>query len=119
MPLAAAGEVAVLAALLASRYISAHTDIPTGGNEVVGGSYARQAAGTWSNAGSDPTVASNDANITFPTATADWGAITHFGIYDAVSGGNLLAYEAVSVSKTILIGDILRFLAGEIDVSVT
>ena len=40
MPLAAAGEVAVLAALLASRYISAHTDIPTGGNEVVGGSCA-------------------------------------------------------------------------------
>lgn len=119
MPLAATGEATVLTALLNARYISVHTGTPTGGNEVAVGSYARQLAGTWSQTGSDPTVASNDANIVFPTASADWGTITHFGIWDAVSGGNLLGYEAVSVAKAILTGDALRFLAGELDVSVT
>lgn len=119
MPLAAKGEEIVLTALLNSRHISLHTGDPTGGNEVAVGSYARVAAGTWSQSGSDPTVATNDAAVTFPTATADWGAITHFGIYDAASAGNLLAYNTVSISKSILNGDIARFLAGTLGVSVT
>ena len=117
MPLATAGEAAALAALLASRYISLHTGIPTGGNEVATVSYARQAAGPWTDTGNNPTVATNDALITFPTATADWGAITYFGIYDAVSGGNLIAYAATSVTKTVLNGDIARFPIGSLSVS--
>ena len=33
---------------------------------------------------------SNVAIIQFPAATADWGTVTHFGIWDAATAGNLL-----------------------------
>lgn len=117
MPLASSGEAAALTALLNGRYISLHTAIPTGAGEVSGGSYARQAAGTFTQTGNNPTSASNDNAIAFPTATADWGSITYFGIYDAVSGGNLVAYAAVTVTKSILNGDIARWPAGSIVVT--
>lgn len=56
--------------------------------EVTGGSYARQSSsfGTQSPTGS----ISNAGAITYPQATADWGTVIAFGIFDAVSAGNLL-----------------------------
>lgn len=72
------------------------TDAGTGFAEVTGGSYARVAtAGSdWNSAsGSAPSQISNAATLTFPTASADWGTIVGFGLYDASSGGNLLAWD--------------------------
>lgn len=56
--------------------------------EVTGGSYARQSSsfGTQSPTGS---ISSTGA-ITFPTATADWGTVIAFGVFDADTTGNLL-----------------------------
>jgi hypothetical protein len=86
--------------------------------EVSGGSYARVAVtgslANWAGTqGSGTTVASsgssgqtsNNGAITFPTPTANWGVVTHFGIYDAASGGNLLIYGTLSQSKSINNGD--------------
>lgn len=102
-----------------------------GGTEVSGGAYARVAvtnslanwAGTQS-AGS--TVASsgttgttsNNGTITFATPTASWGTVTHFGIYDASTGGNLLFFGALTVSKTINIGDTVSFPAGTLSIQI-
>lgn len=88
------------------------------GTEVSGGSYARVAvtsslanwAGTQS-AGS--TVASsgtggttsNNAAITFPAPTGNWGTVTGFCIYDASTSGNPLVYAALTASKNINSGD--------------
>jgi hypothetical protein len=75
-----------------------------GGTEVSGGGYARQSvAGLVS--GDTFTL---DANIDFPTASGSWGAITHVGIFDTASGGNLLVWGALAVSRAIGIGDIYR-----------
>jgi hypothetical protein len=86
----------------------------TGGTEVTGGSYARVAVSSalanWAGTqGAATTVASsgatgttsNNAAITFPAPTANWGVITGFGIYDASTGGNLLIYGALTTSKTV------------------
>jgi hypothetical protein len=100
-----------------NTYVSLHTALPTAPNEVAGGAYARQPV-DFTMAGSEPTVLSNDAIIEFPIATADWGNITHFAIWDAAVGGNMLIRKAVTVPKTILIGDVARFLVGELDVSI-
>ncbi len=35
-------------------------------------------------------VSTNSADITFPTATADWGTVTHFAVMDASTAGNML-----------------------------
>jgi len=89
-----------------------------GGTEVSGGSYARVAvsssltnwAGTQAAAS---TVASsgtggqtsNNAAITFAAPTANWGTITSFGIFDALTAGNLLMYGTLGTSKTVNNGD--------------
>lgn len=89
----------------------------TAGTEVSGGSYARiaknpgdanwkgtHASTTGASSGTGGTV-SNASAVTFAAPSANWGVVTHFGIYDAVSGGNLLFCAALTVSKTINNGD--------------
>lgn len=91
----------------------------SGGTEVSGGSYARATPGVNSDTawkatqGGTPASASsgtggqtsNPAALTFPAPTANWGVVTHFGIYDASSAGNLLYWAALTVAKTINNGD--------------
>lgn len=105
----------------ATLYVALFTAAPSdvgGGTEVTGGSYARvgvaSSLANWAGTqGAGTTVASsgtggqtsNNAVITFPTPTAGWGTITHFGIFDATSSGNLLLYGAVTTQKTIGSGD--------------
>lgn len=84
-----------------------------GGTEVSGGSYARQSV-TFSVTGN---TASNTADLDFPVATGDWGTITHVGIFDASTSGNLIAYAAVDTAKTINTGDILTIPLGDLDVT--
>lgn len=72
------------------------TDAGTGFTEPTVGAYARvaTAAADWAAAsGSAPSQISNANMLTFPTATADWGSIVAFGLYDAASTGNLLAWD--------------------------
>lgn len=82
-----------------TAYIGLFTDAPTdagGGTEVSGGSYARvaTAGADWNAAaGSAPASCSNANDITFPRATADWGTVVAFGVFDASSGGNLLWWD--------------------------
>ena len=57
---------------------------------------------------------SNANVIPFPTATTSWGTVTHYGMFDASSGGNLLFYGALSASRNVPAGDAPRFLAGQL-----
>ena len=100
----------------ATLYVGLFTSSPgeTGsGTEVSGGSYARQTI-AFTVTGSQ---ASNTAAVEFPTATASWGTVTFAAIYDASSGGNLLAYGALTTSKTIDNGDVFRIPAGDFDIN--
>jgi len=45
---------------------------------------------TFAVAGTNPTVATNTLTVTWPTATAAWGVLTHVCLFDAASGGHLL-----------------------------
>lgn len=97
-------------------YTSACSD-SAGGTEVSGGSYARVAIATGTSAfkgthgttsgassGTNGTI-SNAAAVTFPSPTANWGVVTHWGVLDASSSGNLLICAALTTSKTINNGD--------------
>lgn len=113
MPLTSAGEVAALNAVCTGRYVSLHTAVPTGGAEVAGGGYARQSF-PYTITGADPSVAGNNAVITFPTATANWGTVTHVGIYSALTGGTLIAWSSLTVSKTVSTDDVVKFSANSL-----
>lgn len=102
----------------AGVYVGLHTGSPgddnSGANEVTGGSYARKAASFAASSGGS---ASTSATITFDAATANWGTISHIGIYDASSGGNLLFHGAVTTSKTIESGDTFQISSGNLTIS--
>jgi hypothetical protein len=84
------------------------------GTELSGSGYARVAA-TFGAAASG--TASNSAAIEFPAATGSWGTVSHFGIFDASTSGNLLIHGAFTASKVIASGDILKISTGDLDIS--
>lgn len=84
------------------------------GTELTGNNYSRVAA-TFSAASSGTT--SNSAAIEFNAATGSWGLVSHFGIFDAASSGNLLIHGAFTTAKTIASGDILKIPTGDLDIT--
>jgi hypothetical protein len=117
--LSSGGETAVLTPLTTTAYVSLHTADPgnTGASEVSGSAYARQGPVAFTNAGNNPTVASNSAIVTFPVATGAWGTIGWFGIWTAVSGGTFQGSGAVATPKAVGNGDTARFLANALTIT--
>jgi len=106
----------------ATVYIALYTTAPTdagGGTEVTGGSYARK--DVTNNSTNWPAASggakSNGTEITFATATADWGTVVAFGIFDLSTGGNLLYWATLTTSKLIQNGDTAKFAIGDIDIT--
>lgn len=64
-------------------------------------------------------TASNTANVDFDLAGTHWGVVDGAAIYDAVSGGNLLANGTLSASKDVQAGDIFRAPASSVTASIT
>lgn len=87
-----------------------------GGTEVSGGSYARTSA-PFANAAASGVIANSGA-VTFPAASAGWGTVTHFGVYDASSGGNFLGMAALTVSKVVGSGDTAQFAIGALTLTI-
>lgn len=54
-------------------------------------------------------IANNVNEITFPEASSGWGVVTYFAIFDAATGGNMLAYGPLVVSKKVRSGDAVSF----------
>jgi hypothetical protein len=103
----------------ASVWVAIHNTDPTdadSGTEVTGGAYARvQMTGGFTVSGDNAT---NTAAVTFPTATdATWGTANYFGIYDAVSGSELLIHGALTDPKTIGDGDTFEFAIGNLSIT--
>jgi len=89
-----------------------------GGTEVTGGSYARvavtcsltnfagtQSAGSTTASSGTGGTTSNNGAITFPTPTANWGSVVAIGVFDLVTGGNLINYGTLTTPKTVNNGD--------------
>ena len=101
-------------------YVGLYTAAPSdsgGGTEVSGSGYSRQTI-TVASATSPGGTTSNTGDIVFTASGGDWGTITHIGIHDAVSGGNLLWHGAMTASKTVADGDTLQFSTGNIDLTI-
>ena len=97
-------------------YLALFTAAPSdagGGTEVSGTNYVRKAI-TFTVTGD---TASNSAAVEFDTAGSNWGTITHVGIYDASTAGNLLDWAELSASKAIDTGDVFRVPAADYDIT--
>lgn len=104
-------------------YVGLHTANPTDagtGTEVSGNGYARVAItdkfGTASGTGGS---LSSNADITgFTASGGNWGSVTHIGIYDASTSGNLLFHTALDSSATVNDGDSFQISSGNLTVTV-
>jgi len=98
-------------------YVALFTSDPTdagSGTECSGSAYTRQSA---TFAAPSNGASTTSADIQFSQAGGSWGTITHFGIFDASSSGNLLYHGALTVSKTIDTGDVFKIAAGSLTVT--
>lgn len=99
-------------------YVGLYTSDPTDANtgtEVSGGSYARQSISVTTASGG---IVTSSADVTFPQATASWGTITHLGLSDAITSGNLLMHSSVTTSKSVDSGDVVKINTGSLTVSI-
>jgi len=98
-------------------YLALHTADPAedgSGAEVStsGTAYSRQTV-TFTVSGN---TATTDAAVEYSTATANFGTVSHVAVWDAATAGNMLAFAALTSSKTIETGDVFRVPAGDLDI---
>lgn len=105
----------------ATVYVALYTTAPTdagGGTEVSGGGYARKAvtndATNWPAASSS--TKSNGTAITFDEATANWGTVVAWGLFDASSGGNLLYWGTLTQNQAVNSGSTASFAIGALTI---
>lgn len=112
----------------AGLYFALFTAAPTdagGGTEVAGGGYARASlapsASNWQDTSGGTAATStgtsgttkNAVQVNFPTATANWGTVTHVALFDAATGGNMLDWGALTTPQAINSGGTYDFPAGQ------
>lgn len=105
-------------------YIALFTVLPddTGaGTEVTGGDYARVEVvnddTNWPAASGDPSTKSNGTMVSFVPATADWGTVVGFGVYDDPTAGNMLVWGEVTPNQAIPNGITATFDVGTLVVT--
>lgn len=104
---------------LSGVYVGLFTVNPTdstAGTEVSGGSYARVNSKTKWGTPSAGSVSTN-ADLVWPTASADWGTITGFAIFDAATTGNMMYWGALNASKVVSSGDTFSILATNLTIT--
>lgn len=107
-------------AVYVALFKSDPTDAATGA-ELTDASYQRQRA--HATAVSDGFTApangqtSNARTLTFPAISGAQVTVTHWGIYDAQTGGNLLFHAPLQVAKTLDPSDVLSFPVGSLTVT--
>ena len=100
--------------LFVALFTTDPTDAGTG-TEVIGGAYKRKVV-TFGSASNG--AISNNVDVTFDIATANWGTITHSGVYDAETGGNLLFHGKLTADKTINIDDQFKVSSGSLTITI-
>ena len=101
-----------------THYLALYTAAPGetgGGTEVTtsGTAYVRQSV-AFTTTGN---TTSNTASVEYATATASFGTVSHVGVFDAATGGNLMAYATLASAKSIDTGDVFRVPTGDLDIT--
>lgn len=89
----------------------------SGITEPSAGGYARKSYTSWDRTGNE---ISNSGDVVFSTATASWlsGAdLAYFAIFDAATGGNMIAHGSFTPAQAVLEGNTIIFRAGDLKVT--
>ena len=103
----------------ANLYLALFTADPTDdnvtANEVSGAWYGRKSITSWTAPVGTGTVTSNSNQLTFNAVTGSAVTVTHWGLYDALSSGNLMFSGAWDVSKILNVADVFTVNAQDLD----
>lgn len=97
-------------------YLALFTSDPSdagGGTEVSGSEYARIQVITWDVPASG--IISNTNEILSPSAGEVWGLVCAVGVFDSLSGGNMLFWGELDEDQQIDTGDKFKIEAGKLD----
>tara|TARA_R110000803_G_scaffold16526_2_gene45272 strand:+ start:250 stop:642 length:393 start_codon:yes stop_codon:yes gene_type:complete len=100
-------------------YLALYTAAPAdagGGTEVSGNGYARQVVTMAAATSPGGTTTSTDAQA-FAAAGGNWGTITHVGLFDALTTGNLLWHGTITTNRVMNDGDTLTFAIADLDLT--
>ena len=64
-------------------------------------------------------IISNNADVTFPITTVSWGDIKGIGIFNALTGGDLLYYGDLTTTRTVTTGTQLIFQTGQLQITLS
>lgn len=104
---------------VATVYLSLHTTVSSdsaAGTEVSGSGYARQSI-TFNAASGG--VIDNSNVVSFTASGGNFGTVVGVAIFDALTVGNMLAFDNDMADVAVNDGDTLQFPAGNITVSLT
>lgn len=128
----ASGKIQDASADTSSPYMALFTapgSSPVDGStftEVTGGSYARVAtSGKWATpaSGSVSTTSGSGGDVTFGPASASWGTVSAWGLFDKATGGRMLYFSdlrdggGAAVTKVVGSGDRLTFAGGQVTIT--
>ena len=104
----------VVSSLRLALFTADPTDTGTINEVAVGTWYARQLTGTFTAPSPSGTTqqCSNTTAITFSAVTTAAVTVTHIGIFDAATAGNMLFSAPMTSSKTLQVGDVISFAPG-------
>lgn len=100
-------------------YLALYTSNPAddnSGTEVSGSGYSRQAITFGAASGGTST---NTGAVTFTASGGSFGTVSHFSIFDASSGGNMLCYGSLDAARTIASGESLTFPIASVNITVS
>ena len=101
-------------------FASWHTADPgaTGTSEYTAVGITRVASGTLtSTSDADSADLTNAAAITSPAATGATSAMTHVGLWTALTGGIFVGSHLLTTAVTLALGEKIRIPAGDLDLS--
>jgi hypothetical protein len=85
--------------------------------EPVGNAYAREGINSAFEAAASR-ANTTDEEIEFAEATGSWGTISHWAIFDASTGGNMLWKGTFATAKAVSSGDVAKVVVGDLDLTI-
>jgi hypothetical protein len=103
-----------------NTYVQLYSQDPTDAGSATGALYTRisVASGGWTRGTGGAGTLSNTGVITITSSAASGATATHVAVFNEITGGNLLFYGALSASKSIGVGDEVKFNALQLTLTV-
>ena len=103
-----------------ATFVQLYSEDPTDEGSATGALYTRisVASGGWTRGTGGAGTLSNTGVITITSSAASGATATHVAVFNAITGGNLLFYGALSASKSIGVGDEVKFNALQLTLTV-